>query len=87
MSPPVAPGAPGPLSGIRVLDLTRAMYVELPHPTLGVLKTTGVPVKLSRSPGAVHGVPPELGADTDACLAANGFSADEIAALRAARVI
>jgi formyl-CoA transferase/CoA:oxalate CoA-transferase len=65
----------------------RDMYVELPHPDLGVLKTTGVPVKLSNSPGGVHAVPPELGADTDAFLADNGFSADEIAALRKAGVI
>ena len=65
----------------------RAMYVELPHPALGVLKTTGVPVKLSASPGAVRTVPPELGADTDAVLAASGFSADEIAELRGAGVI
>lgn len=65
----------------------RDMYVELPHPDLGVLKTTGVPVKLSSSPGGVHTVPPELGADTDAFLADNGFSIDEIAALRRARII
>jgi crotonobetainyl-CoA:carnitine CoA-transferase CaiB-like acyl-CoA transferase len=65
----------------------RSMYVELPHPTLGVLKTTGVPVKLSASPGAVALAPPELGADTEAVLADNGFSADEIAALRGAGVI
>jgi CoA:oxalate CoA-transferase len=65
----------------------RAMYVELPHPALGVLKTTGVPVKLSASPGAVRLVPPELGADTDAVLAGDGFSADEIAALRSAGAI
>jgi CoA:oxalate CoA-transferase len=65
----------------------REMYVELAHPVLGTLKTTGVPVKLSASPGAVRAVPPELGADTDAVLAAAGFSAAEIAALRDARVV
>jgi crotonobetainyl-CoA:carnitine CoA-transferase CaiB-like acyl-CoA transferase len=46
-----------------------------------------VPVKLSASPGGVRAVPPELGADTDAFLAANGFAAGEIAALRAAGAI
>ncbi|MBX3027728.1 CoA transferase [bacterium] len=61
----------------------RQMYVELAHPTLGTLKTTGVPVKLSASPGAVERLPPELGADTDVALAGYGFSAAEIAALRA----
>jgi formyl-CoA transferase/CoA:oxalate CoA-transferase len=65
----------------------RAMYVELPHPALGVLKTTGVPVKLSASPGEVRLAPPALGADTEAVLAGDGFSADEIAALRRAGAI
>ena len=54
---------------------------------LGVLKTTGVPVKLSASPGSVRVIPPALGADTDAVLAAHGFSGEEIAALRSAGVI
>lgn len=67
--------------------LARAMYVELPHPALGVLKTTGVPVKLSASPGAVERLPPELGADTDAVLSAYGFTAAEVAALRSAGAI
>jgi crotonobetainyl-CoA:carnitine CoA-transferase CaiB-like acyl-CoA transferase len=65
----------------------RAMYVELPHPVLGMLKTTGVPVKLSASPGAVRTAPPELGADTDAVLADSGFSPEEIVDLRSAGVI
>ncbi len=65
----------------------REMLVELPHPELGVLKTTGVPVKLSASPGSVRTLPPQLGADTDAFLAANGFSGDEIAGLRRDGVI
>jgi crotonobetainyl-CoA:carnitine CoA-transferase CaiB-like acyl-CoA transferase len=63
------------------------MFVELPHPTLGAFKTTGVPVKLSASPGAVARLPPELGADTDAALASYGFDAAEIAALRAAGAV
>lgn len=65
----------------------REMYVELPHPEIGVLKTTGVPVKLSETPGGVRVGPPGLGADTDAVLAAHGFSRDEIAALRADGVV
>ena len=65
----------------------RELYVELAHPVLGVLKTTGVPVKLSATPGSVRMLPPELGADTDAVLADSGFSTAQIAALRAAGVI
>lgn len=65
----------------------RDMYVELPHPRLGTLRTTGVPLKMSASPGAIERLPPELGADTDAVLAEYGFSVEEIARLRAAGVI
>ena len=67
--------------------LAREMFVELAHPTLGVVKTTGVPVKLSASPGAVERLPPDLGADTEAVLAEFGFAAAEIAGLRAAGAV
>lgn len=65
----------------------REMYVELPHSDLGTLRTTGVPVKLSASPGAIERLPPALGADTDTVLAEYGFTADEIAALRTAGAV
>jgi len=65
----------------------REMYVELPHPQLGTIKTTGVPVKLSATPGAARVAPPALGADTDAVLAAYGFAPEEVAALRAAGIV
>ena len=65
----------------------RKMLVELPHPALGTLRTTGIPIKLSASPGAITQLPPELGADTDAVLREYGFSGDEIAALREAGAI
>ncbi|HUI26308.1 MAG TPA: CoA transferase [Candidatus Kryptonia bacterium] len=65
----------------------RAMMVELPHPTLGTFKTTGVPVKLSETPGTIETPPPRLGADTDAVLRAAGYSAEEIADLRRAQIV
>jgi formyl-CoA transferase/CoA:oxalate CoA-transferase len=46
----------------------REMVVELQHPTAGTLTVTGVPVRLSDTPGRVDGAPPLLGADTDALL-------------------
>lgn len=82
----------GPINDMREVFadpqvLAREMLVELPHPALGVLKTTGVPVKLSETPGAVRVAPPELGADTEAILSEARFSAAEIAALRRAGTI
>jgi formyl-CoA transferase/CoA:oxalate CoA-transferase len=65
----------------------REMYVELAHPELGVLKTTGVPVKLSETPGGVRLPPPAQGADTDAVLAAFGFSPVETTRLHADGVV
>lgn len=65
----------------------REMLVELPHPELGMLQTTGVPVKLSASPGAIERLPPAHGADTEAVLGEYGFSRAELAALRAAGAI
>lgn len=65
----------------------REMLVELPHPALGTLRTTGIPIKLGASPGAITRLPPELGADTEAVLGEYGFGGDEIAALRAAGAI
>ena len=67
--------------------LARQMYVELPHPLLGVFKTTGLPVKLSASPGRIESLPPVLGADTDSVLGDAGLSGEEIAALRRDKII
>ena len=52
-----------------------------------MVKTTGIPIKLSASPGAITQLPPDLGADTDVVLGEYGFSAADIAALRDAKAI
>jgi crotonobetainyl-CoA:carnitine CoA-transferase CaiB-like acyl-CoA transferase len=67
--------------------LARRMLVELPHAQVGTFKTTGLPVKLSQTPGAIDRAPPLLGEHTDAVLAELGFTTTEIAALRAQRII
>jgi crotonobetainyl-CoA:carnitine CoA-transferase CaiB-like acyl-CoA transferase len=46
----------------------REMVVERPHPTIGSVKLTGVPVKLSETPGEVGSAPPLLGQHTDSLL-------------------
>jgi crotonobetainyl-CoA:carnitine CoA-transferase CaiB-like acyl-CoA transferase len=58
----------------------REMVVEVPHTTLGSVKTLGFPVKFSKTPGKVRQGAPLLGEHTREVLAAAGFSADEIAA-------
>ena len=59
----------------------RQMMVELDHPTAGVIKNIGIPVKLSETPGAVRSPAPTLGQHTGEVLAEYGFSAGEIAGL------
>ena len=65
----------------------RAMMVEVEHPTVGRIKNIGIPVKLSETPGAIRRPAPTLGQHTDEILAEFGFSPEEIAQLRQARVV
>ena len=66
----------------------REMLARVEHATIGQLKTLGVPIKLSHTPGAVRTPPPTLGQHTEAVLAQElGLSADAIAALRTQKVI
>ena len=46
----------------------RDMVVELDHPKAGPLRVTGVPIKLSETPGAVTTPPPLLGEHTERVL-------------------
>ena len=65
----------------------RQMVVEVDHPVIGPMKTLGVPVKLSETPGAVTRAAPTLGQHTVQVLAEIGYSEQEIDALREAGVI
>jgi crotonobetainyl-CoA:carnitine CoA-transferase CaiB-like acyl-CoA transferase len=67
--------------------LARQMLVELAHPQLGTFKTTGLPVKLSDSPGRIERRPPLLGEHTDEVLSEAGLSASEIAELRQQHIL
>jgi alpha-methylacyl-CoA racemase len=60
----------------------REMVVELNQPGAGPVKQLGVPVKLSRTPGAVDRPGPALGEHTDEVLQRVGYSPDEIEALK-----
>jgi alpha-methylacyl-CoA racemase len=65
-------------------ELVRArdMVVELDQPGAGPVRQVGVPVKLSRTPGALRSPGPALGEHTDEVLAAAGYAEDEIATLK-----
>ena len=65
----------------------REMVVETDHPTLGHIRSLGSPIKMSATPPEVRRRAPLLGEHTDEVLAEIGFSPEEIAALRAARVV
>lgn len=67
--------------------LARQMLVELPHPEVGTFRTTGLPVKLSRTPGAITRRPPLHGEHTDEVLAEAGLDELEIARLRREEVV
>ncbi len=59
----------------------REMVVELDHATLGPVKSLGLPVKFSETPGAVAQAAPTLGQHTRSVLAEYGYGAAEIDAL------
>ncbi|MDA0265312.1 MAG: CaiB/BaiF CoA-transferase family protein [Chloroflexi bacterium] len=67
--------------------LHREMYQEIAHPTLGKIKQLGIPVKFSRTPGALDLPPPLLGEHNQEVLESLGYSAAEIAELKAQAVI
>jgi alpha-methylacyl-CoA racemase len=60
----------------------REMIVEVDQPGTGGVRVLGVPVKLSRTPGAPAGPGPVLGQHTDEVLSALGYSAGDLASLR-----
>jgi len=60
----------------------REMIQEVQHPTIGVLKVLGIPMKLSETPGSIRMAPPLLGQHTTEVLKALGYSDQKIEQLR-----
>jgi crotonobetainyl-CoA:carnitine CoA-transferase CaiB-like acyl-CoA transferase len=67
--------------------LARRMVVEVPHSRLGEVKTLGLPIKLSKTPGGPRAGAPVYGEHSRAILAECGYSEDEIAGLTASGAV
>ena len=67
--------------------LHREMLREMPHPTLGAVKQTGLPIKFGQTPGGLDLPPPLLGEHNAPILRDLGYSDGEIADLAARGVI
>ncbi|MBA3778655.1 MAG: CoA transferase, partial [Chloroflexi bacterium] len=61
----------------------RRMIETIAHPTVGTLRTTGIPFKFSRTPGSVRSAPPLRGQHAEEVLGWLGYTDPEIATLRA----
>ena len=73
--------------GIPQLD-ARGYYEELEHPVTGVHRYPGWPFRITPGPARHHrSAPPTLGRHNDEILRGLGLSGEEVASLRAARVI
>ena len=85
-----------PCGAVRSIDqaladpqiAARAMVETLNHPSIGALKTLGLPVKMSDTPGQIRSAPPLLGEHTQSVLSRDlRMPVQEIEKLRTAGVI
>jgi crotonobetainyl-CoA:carnitine CoA-transferase CaiB-like acyl-CoA transferase len=65
----------------------RGMLVEMEHPTAGRIQVTGIPLRLSATPGSIRRPPPRLGEHTEEVLREIGVPESRIRSLRAEGVI
>lgn len=65
----------------------REMIQEVKHPTIGMLKMLGLPIKLSDTPGSVRKAPPLLGENTSEVLSKLGYSSSDFTVLKEKGII
>jgi len=68
---------------VQHLDIAEPLH----HPTRGDVRVVGTPITMSRTPAKVVSPLPDLGAHTDDILRGLGYSAADIADLRARKIV
>lgn len=67
--------------------LANDLVASWEHPTVGKLKTVGLPIRLSKTPGQLQSPPPLLGQHTEEILKDLGYTAEEIKEMRETGIV